>query len=377
MKWAVQLCELNYCKRESDAVKKILNKEWLTMGAVSQEFESRFSEFHNHHSPGVFVSSATAGMHLILMSLEIGSGDEVIIPGLTFVSDANVVTQLGAKPVFADSESLGNFNVSIKDIIKKITIRTRAIVIVHFAGFPLDVTELQKICKEKGIFLIEDCAHAPGAMLGSQYCGTLGDFSFFSFFSNKNLAVGEGGMVLARDTESLRKIRLLRSHGMSSVTLDRHLGRSSSYDVLNAGLNYRADEIRAAIGIVQLDKLKQGNEKRGMLTDYYRQKFKGTQVVVPFNKNVGVLPAYHIMPIILPENTNRIKLMTMMKNKGIQTSVHYPSFSSFTAYRNAADFNQLKIANEICERELTLPLHPRLDFENVDLVADTLLEIVK
>jgi dTDP-4-amino-4,6-dideoxygalactose transaminase len=376
MNWEVQLCELNYCGKEVDAVKEVLNNEWLTMGAVSAQFEQSFSDFHNHHSPGVFVSSATAGLHLILMSLEIGSGDEVIMPALTFVSDANVVRQLGATPVFADSESLTNLNVSSKDIIRRITNNTRAIVIVHFAGFPLDISDLSKICKEKGIFLIEDCAHAPGAMLGSRFCGTLGDFSFYSFFSNKNLAVGEGGMVLAQDTESLQKIRLLRSHGMSSVTLDRHLGRSSSYDVLTAGLNYRADEIRAAIGIVQLEKLKQGNAKRGILTEYYRKKFRGSQIIVPFDGIDAVLPAYHIMPILLPENINRNQLMETMKNKGIQTSVHYPSFSSFTAYRNTADFNQLKIANEICERELTLPLHPRLDYQDIDLVADTLLEII-
>lgn len=378
MEWKVQLSELNYDDSERQAVDRVLAGEWLTMGAKCIEFESSFADYHRFNSQGVFVSSATAALHLILMSLKIGINDEVIIPALTFVSDANVIKQLGATPVFADSQSLQDFNVSSDDIISKISDKTKAIVIVHFAGFPMDLSRLKKICKQKNISLIEDCAHAPGASIDQEYCGTFGDFSFYSFFSNKNLAVGEGGMVFARDPVKLDCIRLMRSHGMSSVTIDRHLGRNSTYDVSTVGLNYRADEMRAALGLVQLKKLSAGNAKRRELFNNYIEKLADTEILVPFkNVDSGVLPACHIMPILLPISCNRSEVMAIMKSSGIQTSIHYPSFLSFTAYKEEIEANQIKVANEISERELTLPMHPRLKFDEVSLVVETLLRAVQ
>ena len=377
MTWKIQLSELNYDHSERNAVNRVVSGEWLTMGGKCGEFETEFSRHHDFDHPGVFVSSATAGLHLILMALQITEGDEVIVPALTFVSDANVVLQLGATPVFADSTSLEDFNLSTDDVIDKITDKTRAIVIVHFAGFPMDLERLKKVCEAKGVWLIEDCAHAPGASIGSKYCGTFGDFGFFSFFSNKNLAVGEGGMVFAKDQDKLDMVRSMRSHGMSSVTLDRHLGRSSTYDVQNIGLNYRPDEIRATLGIEQLKKLKEGNVKRGRLFDRYKENFTDSLVKVPFaNIEADVLPAYHIMPIILPKLCDRNMVMDKMKNVGIQTSIHYPSFSSFSAYKKLVSFNGINIAQDICARELTLPLHPRLKFGELDIVSNVLLEAV-
>ena len=179
--WKFQLCELNYDHREQKAVASVLEKEWLTMGEYCAQFERKFSSFINHKNSGLFVSSATAGLHLLLMAAGISRGDEVIIPGLTFVSDANTVMQLGAKPVLADSVSLANLNVSFESIEEKISERTKAIVIVHFAGYPMDLSELIIICREKNILLIEDCAHAPGAQIDGLYCGALADASFFFF----------------------------------------------------------------------------------------------------------------------------------------------------------------------------------------------------
>lgn len=375
MTWKIQLSELNYDHHEVESVCNVINDEWLTMGALSNRFEEQFQDYIGHDSKGVFVSSATAGLHLILMGLGIKKGDEVILPALTFVSDANVVLQLGATPVFCDSISLLDFNVCERSIINSVTERTKAIIVVHFAGYPMDLSNLVEFARAKGIKLIEDCAHAPGASISEVCCGNMADASFFSFFSNKNLAIGEGGMVFCKDDTLSDAVRSMRSHGISSSTFDRHEGRAFTYDVKRIGLNYRADEIRAALGIEQLKKLSEGNSSRRLLCDRYRQNFTGTDVLVPFkNSDNTHTSACHIMPVILPKECDRMTIMKKMKFKGIQTSIHYPPFSSFTAYVDCLGGQKLPVVNEICERELTLPLHPRMTVKDVDCVTNNLLE---
>ena len=168
----------------------------------------------------------------------------------------------------------------------------------------------------------------------------------------------------------------MRSHGMSTATLQRHEGRASTYDVLHAGLNYRPDEIRAALGITQLKKLSEGNRIRKDLFDAYRDNFNGTRIKVAFESyEQNLRPSYHIMPTILPEGTDREVVMKHMRNAGIQTSIHYPSFRDFTAYNSSA-FTRTPVADEISRRELTLPLHPRMENKHVGLVAETLLEAI-
>ena len=378
MDWAIQLCELNYDEKEKLVVERILNREWLTMGETVVEFEDKFARFLGENVTAVAVSSATAAMHLLLMAIGVGTDDEVIIPGLTFVSDANVVSQLGAKPVFADSNSISDLNVSVDDIINKITEKTKAVVIVHFAGYPLDLKRLKDICEQRGIFLIEDVAHAPGAELNKRKCGTFGHASFFSFFSNKNLACGEGGMIVTKDAILAERLSTLRSHGMSSLTAERHKGRTSSYDVIEVGLNYRLDEIRAAIGLVQLEKLKDGNAKRGDLTHRYRDQLADTNLHIPFSEHSGdILPAYHIFPIILPRGYNRQLVIERLRDERIQASIHYPSFASFTAYKHLIKDGDLPVVDEITARELTLPLHPRMSFHHVDFICKVLKECLK
>ena len=377
MDWKIQLSELNFDQKEAESVRKVIESEWLTMGNLSIQFEKEFQNFIGHMNQGVFVSSATAGLHLILMALELMPGDEVILPALTFVSDANVVLQLGAKPIFCDSVSIENFNVSEHSIIEKVTDQTKAIIIVHFAGYPMEMKNLRKFAKAKNIVLIEDCAHAPGASLNGNNCGNMADASFFSFFSNKNLATGEGGMVFSKNENLSQKIRSMRSHGMSAPTLDRHEGRAFSYDVENIGLNYRADEIRAALGIEQLKKLTSGNLVRNRITEHYRKKLQNSKITVPFSDKIdNQVSAHHIMPIILPTTSDRLRVMQSMKEAGIQTSIHYPPFSSFTAYSDYMKGLDLPISEEICRRELTLPLHPRMSTNDVDLIVKKLLECV-
>lgn len=377
MDWKIQLSQLAFDKREELAVNRVLNSKWLTMGEETSAFESEFSSYLGCASTGVAVSSATAAWHLILRALDLPVGSEVIVPALTFVSDVNVLIKLGLKPVLADSISLNNFNVSDDSISNLITDNTRAILIVHFAGYPKCLKNLKSICKNKGIYLIEDVAHAPGASVNGAMCGNMADFGFFSFFSNKNLACGEGGFISSGNEKILKKIRSLRSHGMSAATVDRHAGRASSYDVIDVGENYRIDEIRSAIARVQLEKLDYNNNRRKAVVSIYREQFAGSKVLQPFESvDSGVVSSYHIFPIILPVGVNRTMVMEHMKNNRIQTSIHYPSFKTFTVHKKWSKKYSTPVADEISQRELTLPLCPNLNAFDVKYVSMKLLESI-
>lgn len=376
--WKVQLFELNYDNREEEAVAAVLKSRWITMGENTKMFEEKFGEFIGARYLPTAVANCTAALHMALLALNIKAGDEVIISGLTFIADANVVKIVGAKPVIADVSSLEDWNVSAKTINERITAKTKAVIIVHYAGVPCDIEEIAALCKSKNIPLIEDVAHAPGASYKGIKCGNFGDLSAFSFFTNKNLSVGEGGMVIAKSEELNSKIKFLRSHGMSTLTLDRHKGRAITYDVLQPGLNYRIDEMRSALGLVQLDKLEEANNKRKKITEYYHESLKDIkQVNIPFRKLVNKTSSYHIYAILLAEEIKREMLFNALREKGIQASIHYPSIKSFTAYRGELKPYAVPTCDVICQRELTLPLYPTMTTDQVDLVVETLKTSIK
>jgi dTDP-4-amino-4,6-dideoxygalactose transaminase len=372
--WKIQLFKLNYDEREVEAVKNVVESGWITMGEKTKEFETQFSNLLGNNVESVAVSSATAALHISLLSLGIKEGDEVIIPALTFVADINVVKMVGATPILADCGSYENWNITAENIKKVITPKTKALILVHFAGYPCDMDDIVKLCKEKNIALIEDCAHAPGAKYKGQSVGTFGDYGCFSFFTNKNLSVGEGGMITTIDKEKAKKVRYLRSHGMTALTLDRHKGRAITYDVVEPGLNYRIDEMRAALGLVQLEKLNDANLKRKKLVNRYIENLKNIKsILIPFLDIKDSEPVYHIFPILLDSKINRNKIINKLKEDGIQTSIHYPAFKDFTAFKDIG-LNSAPIAEDISKRELTLPLYPTMSFEEVDLVCESLIK---
>jgi dTDP-4-amino-4,6-dideoxygalactose transaminase len=374
--WDIQLFKLNFDDREVKAVSEVVVGGWLSMGEEINKFETAFGAFLGHGTHCKAVSSGTAALHMALLALDVGPGDEVIIPSLTFVADVNVVTLVGATPSLADATSLDDWNMSIDSIECQITEKTKAVILVHYAGYPCrDVMAISQLCRDKGIGLIEDVAHAPGATVDGKVCGTFGDVGCFSFFSNKNLSIGEGGMVSTLDVELNKKLGYLRSHGMTTLTLDRHKGRAITYDVAQPGLNYRMDEMRAAIGAVQLDKLPAGNARRGELTERYRSNLRGSAVFIPFgDQSSTATSVYHILPALLPENADRIAVIGALKEKRIQSSIHYPPFWDFTAYQGQFSPNDSPVTADICRRQLTLPLFPTMTEDEVDQVCNALLE---
>ncbi len=372
--WKVQLFQLNYDHREEEAASSVIRSGWLTMGERIAQFEQDFSESLGEGCKAAAVANGTAALHLALMALDIGPGDEVIVPAQTFVADLNAVMVTGAMPIMADCSSWDDWNISPQDIVAKITSRTKAVMIVHYAGYPCDMDAILDLCRDHGLPLIEDCAHAPGARYKGRSLGTFGEFGCWSFFSNKNLSVGEGGMVTTRSSDLDKAVRYLRSHGMTTLTLDRHKGRATTYDVVRPGLNYRMDEIRAALGIVQLQKLPNANEARRRIVEAYRECFSALDGLgIPFGNRGNEVPSYHIFPVLLPDGMDRQEVMEGLKNRGVQSSIHYPAVHEFSAYAGM-DLGRTPLADAIARRELTLPLYPAMTAEQVRIVVDAFTE---
>lgn len=366
--WNVQLFKLNYDDAEPNAVEEVVRSGWITMGEKTKEFESEFAALLGNEAKVAAVSNGTAALHLALLALGIGPGDEVIIPSLTFVADINTVLLVGAKPILADCRSLEDWNMDPADIERKITPHTKAVMIVHYAGYPCDMDAIMDICKRHNLRLIEDCAHAPGAKYKGQAVGTFGDIGCFSFFTNKNLSMGEGGAVTTTSAQMDQEMRYVRAHGMTALTLDRHKGRAISYDVVRPGLNYRIDEMRAAIGLAQLAKLPEAHRSRAHIVSRYIDAFKDIEgLTLPFLDQTETEPVYHIFPTMLPDGIDRMKVIEILKREGVQSSIHYPMMQDFSAFKGF-QLDETPIAREISRRELTLPLYPTMTEDDVDIV---------
>jgi dTDP-4-amino-4,6-dideoxygalactose transaminase len=377
MKWKVTLSDLNFDQGERRAVDRVIRSKWLTMGRTVQRLERNFARFVGAEH-AVAVSSGTAALHLAMTVLDLKPKDEVLVPSLSFVASSNAILYVGAKPVFVDISSLDDLNLSPDDIEKKITDRTKAIVMVHYGGYLADVGRIRSIARRHRLYVVEDSAHAVGASMNSQMAGTFGHVGCFSFFSNKNMATGEGGMLVTNDDRLARRLKLLRSHGMTSMTLSRHQGHAYSYDVVDLGYNYRMTEISAALGILQLGKLKSGNRKRKALTDLYISNLEGTGgLSIPF-RDYRRGSAHHLFPIILDRGANRKKFMQLLRERGIQTSIHYPPIHTFSFYRRnfCGRRARLPMTDEAGRREVTLPLHPLLTKRDVVFVCNAVKEIL-
>jgi dTDP-4-amino-4,6-dideoxygalactose transaminase len=372
MNWKVPLSDLDYGLEEEQAVLAVIKSQWLTMGAVTEEFEKNFAHFINSKH-AVAVSNATEALHMACLALEIGPGDEVIVPSLTFVATANAVLYTGASVVFADICSPQNPTVCLEDIVKKVTPKTKAIIVMHYAGYPCDMANICHFARSNNISIIEDAAHAPGAGIQGTYAGCLGDIGCFSFFSNKNLATGEGGMLSTQNDAIEKRLRYLRSHGMTTLTYDRHQGHAYSYDVVALGYNYRMDEIHAALGIEQLKKLPGNNQRREMADHQYRARL-GKAVDVPF-ANFKEKSSFHLFPILLPAGVNRQAFQEYMKAQGIQTSIHYPPIHTFSYYRERyPKDHHLPITEDYAAREVTLPLFPSITQEQIAYVCEHVIQ---
>jgi len=321
------------------------------------------------------VANGTAALHLALLAAGCAPGDEVVLPSLNFVAAANAIAHTGAAPVFCDVLGPDDLNLDPADLEAAVGPRTKAVVVLHYGGFPCDMGAVHEIAERHGLKVIEDAAHAPGGTWQGKKCGGLGLAGCFSFFSNKNLPIGEGGMITTDDEDLADSIRLLRSHGMTTLTWERHRGHASSYDVVAQGFNYRLDELRAAMGLVQLSRLPAENEARSKIAARYREALDGVEgITMPFREvDDGTTPAHHLAVVLLPEGTRDAVRATLVDQR-IQTSVHYPPIHLFSQYKEIGSKRPLPRTEAVAERILTLPLYAHMSDEQVELVTRNVLE---
>jgi len=352
---------------ETAALSGVIADNWITMGDRVRAFEKAFAAEHGV-ADAVAVNSCTAALHLALQALAIGPGDEVLVPSMSFVATSNAVLYTGARPVFVDIESPGVPLMSCAHAAEKVTARTRAVIIMHYAGYLADRSSWRDFARTYNLPLIEDSAHAVGRLR----TGLFGDAAAFSFYGNKNMTTGEGGMIIAHDPAVLEKARQARGHGMTSGTLTRLRERPASYDVTMLGANYRMNELSAAIGLVQLEKLSGWNDTRETLTRAYRLALKETcpGLDIPFSADWR--SAHHIMPVLLPPGADRMAVMNSLRDAGIQTSMHYPPIHQLSLYSQMYPGTSLPQTEEFAARQLTLPLHPKMEAAQVETVARAL-----
>ena len=375
MSYNIPLFELNFDEIEEKAVIETLRSKWISMGPKTQEFEDKFADMLgiNH---ALATSNCTVALHLAMILAGINKDDEVICPSLTFVATVNAIRYVGARPVFADIKSYDDLNIDPGDISRKVTNKTKAIVVMHYGGFACHMDEIMSIADKHGLKVIEDACHGPLSEYKGRKLGTIGDIGCFSFFSNKNISTGEGGMLVTSNENYYNKAKLLRSHGMTSLSYERSKGHSTGYDVVDLGFNYRMDDIRASIGIAQLGKLSNDIRKRAEIRKIYVKSLKDIdEIKIPFHEYKEFSTNY-IFPIVLKNSNykNRNRIREKLAHDGVQTSVHYPAVHNFSIY-SQKNIN-LPITNYITDNLITLPMFGALEEKDIKYIRDSIKNAV-
>jgi dTDP-4-amino-4,6-dideoxygalactose transaminase len=372
--WQVPLTDIAMPECDVEAVLDCLRSGWLTMGPRTRAFEEALAGYVGTPHAAT-VSSGTAALHLACVAAGIGEGDEVIVPAFTFVASASAPRYVGAEPVLCDIRGAHDFNIDPDDVAQRITPRTRAVIAVHFGGYPAEVDALRSLCDAHGLLLIEDCAQAIGARLddAGRQVGTVGELGCFSFFSKKQLCVGEGGMVSTADEELDERVRLFRSHALTSSTWDRHRGHDPAYDVVDIGFNFRMDEPRAALGLSRLSRLEEDIAARRKVARAYRKRLAGMPgIELAFDEQAVERSSHFVFPVLLSSRQARDSFREALRAKGIQTT-WYPALHSFTEYRQSVPAGGLPHASEVAERHCALPLSATMD----EAVVETVVQAIR
>jgi dTDP-4-amino-4,6-dideoxygalactose transaminase len=343
------------------AVVDALRSGWLTMGPRIQAFEEAFAE-HLGVPHAIATSSCTTALHLAYLAAGVEPGDEVIVPSMTFVATANAAVYCGARPVFAEIIDRARPVLDPGDVEARITSRTNAVVAVHVAGYAAPVAELAELCEQRGIALLEDAAHAPTGELRGRALGTWGLAGAFSFFSNKVLSVGEGGLLATANDEVAKRARSLRSHAMTSGTWDRHRGHADTYDVVDIGFNYRMDEPRAALALSRLRHMRADVENRRRLTLAYRERLRDQSgLILPFDDADVASAACYVMPVMLEDAGRQSSVRRELRERHrVQTSVLYPAVHEFSVYAERFPRVSLPRTELAARSEVTIPLYPHM-----------------
>lgn len=375
MAYTIPLFNLNFDEKEAQAAYDTIKSGWISTGPKCAELETMFASMLGAKY-AVSVTNCTDALHMCCILCGVCEGDEVICPSLTFAASANCIRYVGATPVFADIVGPNHINIDPDDIEKKITPKTKAIVVVHMAGFPADMDRIMEIAKKYNLKVIEDACHGPLSEYKGKKLGTIGDCSAFSFFSNKNISTGEGGMFVTNNEELAAKAKLIRSHGMTTMSYQRASGHATEYDITELGYNYRMDDIRASIAIEQLKKLPGDLEQRIAVRKKYLENLsKIENIAVPF-ADCNEFTSNYIMPIVLLKGTkeDRNAIREKIHEAGIQTSVHYPAIHKFSIYKEYGAV--LPQTEFVTDHEITLPMYAALTLDQVDFICETVKKVI-
>lgn len=369
-RWNVPLADVVVTEEDIAVVSDVYRSGWLSMGPRTEELEARLADYVGARH-AVAVANGTAALHLMCLACGIGPGDDVVVPSLTFVATVNAVAYTGARPVFADVVSITEPWLSVESAEAVITDRTRAVLTMSYGGHPGQIAELSDLCSQRGLVLLEDTAHGLGSRLGEKHLGTFGAAGAFSFFSNKNLSVGEGGAVVSDDEQLDSRLRLLRSHGMTSLSWDRHRGHATSYDVVELGYNYRMDEPRAALAAARLARLDRDNRDRRRLDARYRERLDAAGIHCALVAQPPVRSAHHLFCVVLDADQDRDAFRAELAEARIQTSIHYPPAHRFSIYDDGNAV--LPITEAYAARTVTLPLFPHMTDDQQDHVMSAVI----
>lgn len=367
-------------EEEKNAVIRVLESRWWGLGPETELFEREFLDYLGANF-GVATNSGTAALHMALWSLGLREKEEVIVPSFTFVSSVHVVEYVGGRPIFADIDR-ETLTLDVNDIENKITDKTRAIMVVHYGGHSARMDEIQKIAKRNNLKIIEDCAHAAGATYKGRKLGTIGDISAFSFHAVKNIATGDGGIVVFKEKKLLEKMKAFRWVGITKTTWDRYSPTSSesagtnksSYDVESLGFKFHMNDIQAAIARVQLRRLENVNEKRRELVKRYKENLAPLKEIELPEEKPWARSSNHLFVILSKE---RDRIMEHLGKSKISTSIHYLPVHLFYYYKNKYPNVTLPITEEVSREVLTLPLFPDLKLEDVDVICEKIKEVMK
>jgi perosamine synthetase len=365
----IPLAKPDISQNEIDLVVETIRSGWLTTGPKVTEFENQLSKYLQYRAPlnSVGLNSCTSALFLSLLALEVGVGDEVLVPTWTFAATAQVVDWVGATVVLCDVEH-DSLNLDLKIAESLITKKTKAIIPVHIAGYPCDMNGISRLAKKYNLKVIEDAAHAIGTKYGDQKIGNFSDVTCFSFYATKNLSMGEGGAAVSKDKELIEKIRKLSYFGINKEAFKRYNREGSwVYDIESIGYKSNLDSIHAALGIVQLNKLDEMNTRRRKISSYYRDNL--TDRLMFTKDSTDHYHTYHLFPIFLPEAVDRDIFIKNLKKQNIGASVHFIPLHLHTFYSKRSG-NNFKVANSVFKNILSIPMCSAMSDNDVEYVAN-------
>lgn len=368
-------------EEEVAEVVQVLRSGWLTTGTKAKQFENEFAAMVGARH-AIAVNSCTAALHLALEALGVREGDEVIVPTMTFAATAEVVTYLKAKPVLVDSTP-DTLNISPDAIEQAITPRTKAIVPVHFAGHPCEMSRIHAVAQAHNLAVVEDAAHALPARYRGKMIGSLSDLTCFSFYATKNITTGEGGMVTTDDADLAARVRIMSLHGLSRDAWSRYTAQGSwYYEILSPGFKYNLTDIAAALGLAQLAKCDRFWKARDRVAALYRDGFRDVPEIVCPSAADHVQHAWHLYVIQLDLEALRIdrnEFIAQLQRAGIGCSVHFIPLHLHPYYRDSYGYKpaDFPTAQAAFERIVSLPLYPKMTEADIQRVITVVRNIVK